>query len=126
MLPAKRRHPNSLANLKPKWAKGQSGNLAGRPPIPRDVVAAAQAKSLEAITTLVDIREDPEVPPGVRMSACKVLLDRAWGKPHRVAVAVEAPDSASLDFNALSVEELAMLESLLSKAMRGSASDVSH
>ncbi len=70
--------------IKPKtphrWQPGQSGNPSGRPKLPPDVRAAAQAHTIEAIATLYDVMKNSSR-DNDRVSAATALLDRAHGKP---------------------------------------------
>ncbi len=114
------RNPKSLANLMPKWPKGQSGNPGGRPPIPRVAVEAALANSLDAVVTLAQIRDDTKMAPGIRVKACQVLLERAFGKPTKGSIETATPARESmLKLGLLTNEELAILERLLLKASCG-------
>jgi len=124
MAPDTSRNPRSLANLKPKWPKGTSGNPAGRAPVPRSVVEAARAESLDSIRTLAAIRDDERQPTAIRAAACCALLDRAWGKPGQsISVKEEVPTSP-LDFRSLSEDELLTMEALLDKAFPPAHQDI--
>lgn len=72
------------AGKKPRgkpFAKGRSGNPAGRPKLVADVRALAQAQIEPAINTLVQIANDKAAPPAARVAAANAILDRAVGKP---------------------------------------------
>ena len=62
------------------WAPGQTGNPGGRPAIEKEVIALARENSLDSIRTLVELRDDPSVQPGVRAFCANSILDRAIGK----------------------------------------------
>lgn len=64
-----------------RFAKGYSGNPAGRPRVVAEVREAAKAHSENAIATLAEIMTDPGQPAGARVAAANAILDRAWGKP---------------------------------------------
>ena len=64
-----------------QFVKGQSGNPAGRPPVPPEVREAAKAKTVEAIETLASIMRDDKAPAAARVSAATALLDRGHGRP---------------------------------------------
>lgn len=72
--------PKGRGRGKP-FAKGKSGNPAGRPKIVADVRALAQAQIEQAINTLVEIANDKGAPPAARVAAANAILDRAVGKP---------------------------------------------
>ena len=63
-----------------KFQRGKSGNPGGRPKVLAEVIELARAETVANIETLVRLRDDPKVPPIVRLRAAEVLLDRAWGK----------------------------------------------
>ena len=67
-----------------KWSKGQSGNPGGRPKEAHDVKELARTYTVEAIEKLATwMRSDN---PKASVSACNVLLERAWGKaPQTIA-----------------------------------------
>jgi hypothetical protein len=57
----------------------------------KDISKLFQAEQYSSLTTLVQLRDDPEVPAAVRANVCKDILDRSLGKPtQRVEVAHEA------------------------------------
>jgi hypothetical protein len=87
-----KRHPNSLANLKP-IQPGQALNPSGRPKLPAEIREAALAHTPAAIETLARIMQDERVPPGVRVQAADKIMDRALGKaPQQVEVKGEKRD----------------------------------
>ena len=63
------------------WIKGVSANPGGRPAIDREVVTLARQNSLASIRTLVELRDDKSVAPGIRAFCANSILDRAIGKP---------------------------------------------
>jgi hypothetical protein len=80
--------PIGMPKKKPRgkpWPKGQSGNLKGRPPemkqLVADVRALAQASGAQSIALLEQLRDDENVPPAVRAMAANSLLDRGFGRP---------------------------------------------
>lgn len=62
------------------FAKGQSGNPGGRPPIPVEVREAARALTTLALDTLKQVCETSDN-DSARVTAANAILDRAWGKP---------------------------------------------
>ncbi len=65
------------------WAKGQSGNPAGRPALPAEFREQIRSHSAAAIAVLVRALDDEDA--RVRVAAAKELLDRGYGKPATVA-----------------------------------------
>jgi hypothetical protein len=65
------------------WAKGQSGNPAGRPALPAEFREQIRSHTAAAIRVLVNALNDPDA--RVRVAAAKELLDRGHGKPATVA-----------------------------------------
>jgi hypothetical protein len=65
------------------WAKGQSGNPAGRPALPAEFREQIRSHTAAAIDVLVKALKDPDV--RVRVAAAKEILDRGHGKPATVA-----------------------------------------
>jgi hypothetical protein len=64
-----------------RWIKGQSGNPGGRPRVMRNVQELARQRTSEAVRTLGELMRSDATPPGVRVRAAELLLDRAWGRP---------------------------------------------
>jgi len=89
-----------MATYNGRWTKGQSGNPGGRPRILRDVQSLARSHTVDAVRTLSVLMQDMKTPPGVRVRAAELLLDRAWGRPLQSSV------STNLDVRQLSDEEL--------------------
>jgi hypothetical protein len=84
------------------WAKGQSGNPAGRPALPAEFRDQIRSHTAAAIGVLVDALKDPDA--RVRVAADKELLDRGHGKPATVAdvtLRQEAVDLAQSHLQAL-------------------------
>lgn len=69
---------------------GQSGNPAGRKPLPADIKALAAKYAPDAFRAIVEISQDKAHPQ--RLAAAKEVCDRAWGKP--VQAIENGPDSA--------------------------------
>ena len=65
----------------PNWSKGVSGNPGGRPKMPRDLVEAARAHSVEMLEVLIKLARNSSTPPTARISAATAILDRGYGKP---------------------------------------------
>ena len=47
---------------------------------PPDIQELAKSYAKEAIETAVEIMRDAEAKPGIRIKACKLILDRGFGK----------------------------------------------
>lgn len=47
----------------------------------RDIIQLFKAEGYNSLVTLVEIRDDPKMPPAVRSSNARDILDRALGKP---------------------------------------------
>jgi len=71
---------NSAAGRKP-FKPGQSGNPSGRPKKHHALTEKAREHAETAIEVLTKIAEDETAPAAARISACNILLDRAFGKP---------------------------------------------
>ncbi len=63
------------------WPKGVSGNPGGRPKALITVVELCRAETEANVRTLIELRDNPKVPPAVRAACANSLLDRGWGKP---------------------------------------------
>lgn len=63
-----------------KFVKGQSGNPGGRPKN-SELRELCQAKTKEAVNTLMRIMQNKKAPAASRVAAACALLDRGYGKP---------------------------------------------
>jgi uncharacterized protein DUF5681 len=71
-------HPNSVANLKPAWRKGQSGNPGGRPrklPITEALASVIDQEKAEQLANVVWQRADKG-----ESWAIQFIADRLEGK----------------------------------------------
>ncbi len=76
---------NAFANANTKypnrWTKGVSGNPAGRKKTDVKVRDLARQNTEAAIHALLEIVLNQKANPRTRMSAAKIILDRAWERP---------------------------------------------
>jgi len=71
-----------------KAAKGGARQNAGRPPAPKTVLARLALAELDeeaekSIQFLVNARDNPEIPWGIRVEAARDLINRRFGKPRQ-------------------------------------------
>ena len=66
----------------------------------RDVQALARQYSNEEIRTLGELMRSDAAPPGVRVRAAELILDRGWGRPLQASV------STNLEMRQLTDAEL--------------------
>lgn len=84
-VPKRKDKPESTAVARPgppletRWQPGQSGNPAGRRPMPPEVVEALQAGSETAAKRLVELCSSTD--PRIALMASEALLSRLYGKP---------------------------------------------
>jgi hypothetical protein len=98
------RSSGGVANLRP-WAKGQSGNPAGRP---KGIAAIVKDKVDPGwmVDVLVDVAQDSRAKPSERIAAVRELADRGWGKAPAFA-AIEGADPLELSAIAQEVQSIA-------------------
>ena len=58
---------------------GKSGNPGGRPKV-ADLRRLARERTVDAITTLIQVMRSPKSAAAARVMAANSLLDRGWGK----------------------------------------------
>ena len=63
------------------WQPGQSGNPKGKYPEGFNIRELASKFSISALNTVVSIMEDTEVKASDRLTAARMVLDRAHGLP---------------------------------------------
>ena|SRR5438132_11835405 len=77
-------NPASLANLRPAWSPGQSGNPSGKAKALADMEGKARQHVDKALKTLAAGLDDDDA--RVRMAAATALLDRGFGKPAQAII----------------------------------------
>jgi hypothetical protein len=122
----KRPPPNPTG--KGGWVKGQSGNPTGMPPGFSGRLAALAEQigqetnqGAELVAFALETMRDPETNRSDRLHAHSWLADRLWGKsPQDLSVHLTAAQQAvqsDVNYDALSLEELDLLERLHLKAL---------
>ncbi len=97
-----------------RWKPGQSGNPQGINQYSPGVMLRQSAREMfgpdleKARDVLVELAQDKEVPPHVRLAAAALIVERACGKPRLEADA--DPQSTDDDSEWKSDEELEALE----------------
>ena len=80
-----------------QFQPGQSGNPGGKPKAIITVVAAARARTVEAIETLTEIMRDKKNSPSARVTAALGLLERGWGKaPQSISIKRDPAEMSSM------------------------------
>jgi len=74
----------------PKFQPGQSGNPSGRPRQRVDFDRAARRQAKASLKTMIELRDNKDISPAVRLDAAPEIMSRAWGKPI-------APSEASMN-----------------------------
>jgi hypothetical protein len=73
----------------------RSINPKGRPPIIRDIQAAAKQHTRAALNVLIKCMNDCEAPVSARIQAAEAILNRGWGRPQQnVEARIEVTDIA--------------------------------
>lgn len=65
-----------------------------------DLKGMARQYSVQALTILTELMQDPETPPAARIQAAREVLDRGYGKPTQaveVSGEIQPVDRAELD-----------------------------
>lgn len=74
------------------WQKGMaSPNPSGRPALAPEVKEMLKARTIDAVTALVEIMTSPDAKPADRIRAAEAFLDRALGKAPQ-SVSLSGPD----------------------------------
>lgn len=72
--------PQTVSNLRGlRWFQELLAVLANE--TGQDITGLLQAEAAQSVETLVSLRDDPETPARVRLSAAQTLLEQAHGKP---------------------------------------------
>lgn len=89
-----KKQPRKRRGTRGSWRKGQSGNPGGRPKIPKEVIFAARAHTLEALETLAYwMRRKGKGVGHVAVRAATELLGRGWGQiPQSLQLTGSGPD----------------------------------
>lgn len=88
------------------WAKGQSGNPAGKPKVTftveRDgqmvemtIAELCREETVASIATIVEIRDDTDNLATIRLAAAEALLNRGHGRPTQ-AVELTGPNGGPI------------------------------
>ena len=117
---ATNRKANGIANLRPHWKPGQSGNPKGRPPKLVDISAMAREYGPECVRKCVALmRNSPD--ERVQFAATKELMDRGYGRPTQAVEATEREQA--LAFRHLIAAQAAS-QLLQQRILDGEATDV--
>lgn len=90
-------HPS---NNKPWLFKpGQSGNPNGRAMLPPELRAMCREAAPKAIAVAIKLYDDATQPGNVRLKACEIILDRAYGKaPQAVHADLRATGKVTIEY----------------------------
>jgi len=62
---------------------GAGGKMKMETILKRLAIKDAEGEAEKSMQFLVNFRDNPQVPPNVRLAAATVLMDRVWGKPNQ-------------------------------------------
>jgi hypothetical protein len=82
----------------------------------REIRELARVEGPACIEMLAAFRDDDTKPPAARIEACKVLLDRGYG---RSTMQVQIEATVTHDYYGLTTDELAARAEQLARALRG-------
>lgn len=100
------------AGLKP-WKQGQSGNPGGRPRVARELQELSRGHSVEAIEKIYGLMQSDD--ESVALAACKLMIERGYGKPLQDDPKVEEVEKrkSSFDWRKLSRAKMEILAKIL-------------
>ena len=89
-----------VSDCRPRRIRDAYANRRGDPPrkplpakrVPAQIRSLCRAYTGEAVRSLAAIMRQADAPPGARIQAIAILLDRGWGKPEQSHVGLDGGD----------------------------------